>query len=85
MSADDVTVISDDEVDELVAMERQIAADAAEKEEIRAAARREAEQRKVEAERQERRNTLGNAAPYRRPSSLPGGGLDLIRKGLGHA
>ncbi|CUW39787.1 conserved protein of unknown function [Magnetospirillum sp. XM-1] len=80
MSADDSTIMTDGEVDELVTMERQ---DAAEKEEIRATARREAEQRKAEAEQQQRRNA--NALPYRRPPSLPGRGLDLIKSGLDHA
>lgn len=80
MSADDDTIMTDSEVDELVALERQHATELSE---IRATARREAEQRKVEAERQERRSAT--ALPYRRPSSLPGRGLDLIAKGLGHA
>ena len=79
MSVDDDTILSDAEITELVGLERQ---HAFEQSEIRATARREVEQRKAEAERQERRNAT--ALPYRRPSSLPGRGLDAIRKGLGH-
>ena len=79
MAVDDDTILSDAEITELVSLERQ---HEAEQSEIRATARREVEQRKIEAERQERRNAT--ALPYRRPSSLPGRGLDAIRKGLGH-
>lgn len=80
MSADDVTVMSDAEVDELIAMERQ---HETEQSSIRATARWEAEQRQAEAERQQRR--AANATPYSRPSSRPGRGLDLIKSGLDHA
>jgi len=77
---DDHTVLSDAEVDELIGLERQHAAEQAE---IRATARQAAEQRQAEVERQQRR--AANAAPYTRPSSRQGRGLDLIAKGLGHA
>ncbi|WP_096702261.1 hypothetical protein [Magnetospirillum sp. 15-1] len=77
---DDHTTMTDAEVDELIALERLHAAEQAG---IRVTLRQEAEQRKTEAERQERRNAT--ALPYRQPSSRPGRGLDLITRGLDNA
>lgn len=76
---DHAATMTDAEVDELVSLERQ---HAAEQSAIRAEARQEAEQRKQDAQKEA---AASIAAPYsNRPSSRMTG-LDLIHKGLGHA
>lgn len=79
---DDLAVsMTDDEVDELVSLERQ---HAAEQSAIRSEIRQEAEQRKEQERQAAQKKAASVAAPYSsRPSSRMSG-LDMIRRGLGH-
>jgi hypothetical protein len=78
---EDNVSMTEAEIDELVALERQ---HEAEKAAIRAEARQQAEARS-EAERQQIKRPALAAGPYvRRPSSRMTG-LELIRRGLGNA
>jgi len=79
---DHAATMTDAEVDELVSLERQ---HAAEQSAIRTEARQEAEQRKVQEQQVAQKKAASVTSPYsNRPSSRMSG-LDLIHKGLGHA